>query len=106
MKIRLSIKDFTFLQTCKICNKPKNFMPHYNENKHVFQGALRQISVGFNSAWGVTADGRVLARIGIGDDSPTGREWSTVDADQMKHVNTIHRITLLYCPNNIIFIEV
>ena len=51
-----------------------------------FQGALRQISVGSNSCWGVSADGRVLARIGISDESPTGREWSTVDADSMKHV--------------------
>ena len=51
-----------------------------------FQGALRQISVGSNSVWGVSADGRVLARIGISDESPTGREWSTVDADSMKHV--------------------
>ena len=34
----------------------------------------------------MSADGRVLARIGISDESPTGREWSTVDADAMKHV--------------------
>ena len=53
--------------------------------------------MGFNSAWGVTADGRVLARIGIGDDSPTGREWSTVDADQMKHVKQITIFTFLHC---------
>ena len=47
---------------------------------------MRQISVGSNSVWGVSGDGRVLARIGISDESPTGREWSTVDADYMKHV--------------------
>ena len=56
--------------------------------RYPFQGGLRQISVGFNSVWGVNAEGRVLARIGIADDSPTGREWSTVDADSMKHVST------------------
>ena len=49
---------------------------------------MRQISVGSNSVWGVSGDGRVLARIGISDESPTGREWSTVDADSMKHVIT------------------
>ena len=54
--------------------------------RSLLQGGLRQISVGFNSVWGVNAEGRVLARIGIADDSPTGREWSTVDADSMKHV--------------------
>ena len=47
---------------------------------------MRQISVGSNSVWGVSGDGRVLARIGISDESPSGREWSTVDADSMKHV--------------------
>ena len=63
-----------------------------------FQGGLRQISVGLNSAWGVSADGRVLARIGISDESPMGREWSTVDADAMKHVIYIFNcIILLGC---------
>ena len=51
------------------------------------QGGLRQLSVGLNSVWGVNADGRVVVRVGIGDDSPTGREWATVDAETMKHVS-------------------
>ena len=45
----------------------------------------------------MSADGRVLARIGISDESPTGREWSTVDADAMKHV--------IYIFDCIVFLE-
>ena len=46
----------------------------------------------------MSADGRVLARIGISDESPTGREWSTVDADAMKHVIFIANcIIVLQC---------
>jgi len=51
------------------------------------QGGLRQLSVGENSVWGVNADGRVLVRIGIGEESITGREWATVDGETMKHVS-------------------
>ena len=46
----------------------------------------------------MSADGRVLARIGISDESPMGREWSTVDADAMKHVIFIFNcINVLGC---------
>ena len=48
----------------------------------------------------MSADGRVLARIGISDESPTGREWSTVDADAMKHViHVLNCIIWLGCKN-------
>ena len=39
-----------------------------------------------NCIWGVNNEGRVIVRRGISDESPMGRDWSTVDADPMKWV--------------------
>ena len=50
------------------------------------QGGCRQLSVGTTSVWGVNWDGRVVARVGISEDSPTGREWATVDSEPLIHV--------------------
>ena len=51
-----------------------------------FQGALRQLSVGDTSMWGVNSDGRLIMRRGISEDTPMGKDWATVDAEPMKHV--------------------
>jgi len=51
------------------------------------EGGLIQLSVGTTSVWGVNYDGRVVARVGIGDDSPTGREWATVDSEPLQHIS-------------------
>lgn len=51
------------------------------------QGSAKQVSVGTTSVWCVKADGVVNARIGIGPDSPCGKEWATVDGEPMKHIS-------------------
>lgn len=47
---------------------------------------LFQISVGSNSVWGVKSDGGVIVRMGIGPDTPLGKEWVTVDGEPMRQV--------------------
>ena len=46
--------------------------------------------MGTTSVWAVNWDGRVVARVGISDDSPTGREWATVDSEPLIHVSSEH----------------
>ena len=53
---------------------------------NVCQGGCRQLPVGTTSVWGVNWDGRVVARVGISEDSPSGREWATVDSEPLIHV--------------------
>ena len=61
---------------------------------HFHQGGCRQLSVGTTSVWGVNWDGRVVARVGISEDSPTGREWATVDSEPLIHVLYIRYLVL------------
>ena len=60
----------------------------------MFQGGLRQLSVGTNCLWGVNAEGRVVVRLGISADTPAGREWVTVDAEPMKQVRKRSKLIL------------
>ena len=53
----------------------------------ILQGTLRQLSVGENAIWGVSADGRLVVRRGIAEDSPMGKDWATIDAEPMKNVS-------------------
>ena len=49
------------------------------------------MSVGTNSVWGVNSANVVMARIGISAETPTGREWATVDAEPMRMVSVSNK---------------
>jgi len=51
------------------------------------EGGCKQLCVGTTSVWAVNCDGRVVARVGISEDSPTGREWATIDSEPLIHVS-------------------
>eukprot|EP00096_Caligus_rogercresseyi_P009950 TRINITY_DN3493_c0_g1_i2.p1 TRINITY_DN3493_c0_g1~~TRINITY_DN3493_c0_g1_i2.p1 ORF type:complete len:659 (-),score=140.46 TRINITY_DN3493_c0_g1_i2:136-2112(-) len=54
-------------------------------------GGLRQISVGSNSVWGINSSGSISVRVGIGKESPGGKEWVAVDGESIKHVSVSNK---------------
>lgn len=75
-----------FMQSGKATNKV-NMGERGDGWSKIANGALRQLSVGTSCIWGVNADGRVMVRRGVEENSPLGKDWSTVDAEPMKHVS-------------------
>ena len=43
--------------------------------------------MGSNAVWGVKNDGGVIVRMGIGSDTPMGKQWVTVDGEPMRQVS-------------------
>ncbi|XP_071746135.1 uncharacterized protein [Lepeophtheirus salmonis] len=61
------------------------------ESWNRMNGGLRQLSVGQNTIWGINGNGSISVRVGIGKESPGGKEWVAVDGESMKHVSVSNK---------------